>query len=97
MNSKIAKLLIEQANLPSHTHVGFYPIFYVTYNNLVLCHMCANKLINGEVDQYEVLTADDIVDYGINWEDQDLRCANGHLIDSAIVILDDEGENNENK
>lgn len=95
MNSKIAELLLGREELPSHTSVGFYPLYYVTKDNKVLCPKCANDLVSGNADPYEVLTADDIVEYAINWENQNLRCENDHLIDSAIVVIEE--RENENK
>src|SRR5690606_3191805 len=53
---------------------GGYPLFYVTEDNGVLCPRCANK------NRRLCLSPDDpqwhVVDYDINYEDEDLYCDN---------------------
>lgn len=93
MNIEIANLIAyNNGELPSYTKVGFYPLYYVTNNNEVLCPDCANAIIKGEADGFEVISASDIVQYAVNWESSDLTCKNDHIIESATLSLDDEEE-----
>jgi hypothetical protein len=74
----------EIKNLPSHTSVGGYPLYYLTSYNRVLCADCANAIIN---DEYE-----DITSYDTHMEGEALYCEHGHEIESAYGIPETEKE-----
>lgn len=91
MKINIAKLIAENnGELPHHTTVGGYPLFYITKDNKVLCPDCANAVIQGTNDDFENIEADDIEEYEINWDNYDLMCENDHLIESATLEVDED-------
>jgi len=62
-----------KGNLASHAFPGGYPIYYLGYDNAVLCPKRANK--------EDLLT---LIGRDINYEDPDLRCDEcGKRIESA--------------
>ena len=42
--SQIADLFKENGELPSHSGIGFYPLFYVTQDGVLLCSKCATMI-----------------------------------------------------
>lgn len=63
--SQIADLVKENGELPSHSGIGFYPLFYVTQDGVLLCSKCAT-MIWKEVYVYPPR---------VNWEDE-IYCEN---------------------
>ena len=90
MDIKIARLLTEnQGELPYYSHLGDYPMYYLTKDNRILCPQCANAILRGEYT-VDHIKADDIVDYQVNWDNDDLTCFANHKIETATLELDDE-------
>ena len=71
--SHLEELMIN-GELPSHSNVGGYPIFYITETDKVLCPYCANKTLKAKDES--------IVRYSVNW-DGDIFCECGSQIESA--------------
>lgn len=92
MDIKIAKLLTQNnGKLPTYVDNMDYPIYYTTKDNKVLCPKCANAVVMGEV-HLDHLSADDISDYKVNWDNDNLMCYSNHKIDTATIDIEaDEG------
>ena len=103
MNIKLAELISKnKGELPSHLTDEAYPVYYTTIQGLVLCPYCANLIISGNTKLCgDTITADDLQDYGINWDNYNLVCEHGHKIDSATIEIGfpviERTMNNENK
>lgn len=103
MNIKLAELLSKNGGrLPKYLTKDSYPVYYVTKQGKILCPYCANLILleNSKILGNRI-TADDLEDYKINWDNYDLVCERGHKIDSATIEIDLPIEerimNNENK
>lgn len=104
MNVKLAELLsLNGGRLPKYVTKEAYPVYYITRQGVVLCPFCANLILleNSRKIFGDKITADDLEDYKINWDNYDLVCERGHKIDSATIEIDYPLEerifNNENK
>ena len=74
--------------LPTHCWPGFYPLFYVTSRNEILCSACANGDEHDEFDaQFPIVASD------ANWEDPELYCdACQERIESAYAEDEESSE-----
>ena len=104
MNVKLAELLsLNGGRLPKYVTKEAYPVYYITRQGVVLCPFCANLILLGNSRKIfgDKITADDLEDYKINWDNYNLKCERGHTIDSATIEIDYPIEerilNNENK
>lgn len=97
MNVNLAKIIEENnGELPHHTSIGGYPLYYVTSDNRVLCPDCANAIIKGTADEYVDIEADDIVAMEVNWDNVDLYCdLDSDYIDCATIEVDDNQEDDD--
>lgn len=75
MSNQIEQLMKEHGELPSHSSIGGYPLYYVTETGDILCSYCATKTHLVDKDVY-------IYPPRVNWED-DLHCECGSRIESA--------------
>lgn len=50
--SQIAKLLKEKGELPCHSGIGGYPLYYVTEKGETYCGECATKLYKEDKNKY---------------------------------------------
>lgn len=90
MDIKIVKLMTQNnGKLPNYVADVDYPIYYITKDEKVLCPKCANALVKGEV-QLDHLTADDICEFEVNWDNENLMCYSNHKIETATIDLYDE-------
>ena len=69
--------------LPHHTHLGVYPLAYFCEDGEPVCPDCVNTV-------REFATEDEpqwnVVEVGINWEDEFLFCASCHkAMDAAYT------------
>jgi hypothetical protein len=60
----LSEIRLDDGKLPSFAWPGGYQMYYLDESNCVLCPDCANK--GGYTDE--------VVSYGINWEDHELYC-----------------------
>lgn len=103
MYIKLAELLSKNGGvLPKYITKDSYPVYYVTKQGKILCSYCANLIISGNTKLCgDNITADDLQDYGINWDNYNLVCEHGHKIDSATIEIGfpviERTMNNENK
>lgn len=103
MYIKLAELLSRNGGiLPKYITKDSYPVYYMTKQGKILCPYCANLILLGNTKIYgDTITADDLQDYRINWDNYDLVCEHGHKIDSATIEIDfpvrERTMNNENK
>lgn len=75
MMNQIQQLMKQYGELPSHSGIGGYPLYYVTEEAEVLCSYCATKTYKVDKDKY-------IYPPRVNWEDE-LFCECGCQIESA--------------
>lgn len=89
MDIKLAELLsMNGGRLPKYITKDSYPVYYVTKQGKILCPYCANLILLGNSRLFEDnITADDLQDYRINWDNYDLVCEHGHKIDSATLEI----------
>lgn len=103
MDIKLAELLsMNGGRLPKYITKDSYPVYYVTKQGKILCPYCANLILLGNSRLFkDNITADDLQDYRINWDNYDLVCEHGHKIDSATLEISfpirERILNNENK
>ena len=87
MDIKIVKLMSNNdGKLPTYVADVDYPVYYVTKDGKVLCPKCANAVIKGTIE-LDNLTADDICDYQVNWDNNDLMCYSNHKIETATIDI----------
>lgn len=89
MDIKLAELLsMNGGRLPKYLTKDSYPVYYITKQGKILCPYCANLILleNSKVFG-DTITADDLQDYKINWDNYDLVCEHGHKIDSATIEI----------
>lgn len=82
LNNNLKEIACTDGTLPSHSWPGFYPMFYVTQNQEVICPKCANVL--SKSDEGEV------VNYNVYWEGEPLECSMcDKEIESAYGVPDE--------
>ena len=75
MSNQIKELMKKNGELPSHSSIVGYPLYYVTEDGEILCSYCATKTVKVSKDKY-------VYPPRVNWED-DLTCECGCKIESA--------------